>query len=259
MSFVLACSSRVLGAKLEAAVEFAIDNGFEGIELNLDFARLPVAPRALNRLKQKLENFSFKIHAPTTDVELGHKDPEIREASLRYLQHYLNLVSQIGGTHVTVHLAAKSIAETELSFDGAIQSLSSLVRYGSERGVTVCLENLKHGWTTNPELFNSILLQTGAAATIDIGHLRATPIIRDQILTPIQFLQSIKADILTTHVYELETPDGIHHPPSDLANLKDILSFLADRGCKWFVIELPDCQSTLNTLDLLKQYRKEMR
>jgi hypothetical protein len=46
MSFVLACSSRVLGAKLEAAVEFAMDNGFEGIELNLDFAGIRFRPRS---------------------------------------------------------------------------------------------------------------------------------------------------------------------------------------------------------------------
>jgi sugar phosphate isomerase/epimerase len=241
------------------AVEFAIKNGFEGIELNLDYARLPIAPQAFDRLKHELGNISYKFHAPTTDVELGHRDPVIRDASLRYLQHYLDLISRIGGKYVTVHLAAKSIVETVLSLDGAVQSLSSLVSYGLDRGVTVCLENLKHGWTSNPGLFNSILLQTGAAATIDIGHLRATPLIRDQKLTPSQFLEQVKANIVTTYVYEIETPDGIHLPPSDLVNIKDILGFLLNRGCTWFVIELPDCQSTLNTLSLLRNYRKEMK
>jgi len=256
MNFTIACSSRSFGADLSGAAAFASQEGFEGIEYNLDFARLPIAPQALARMERFMSGGPpFRFHAPCADVELGHADPEIRDSSLRYLQLYLRSISALGGREVTVHLASRSIDTTELSLSGAEDALHSLVVYGEGLGVVVCLENLKHGWTADPELFNRLLRQSGACATFDLGHARASACVKTGTLTCAQFARAIEAPIMNAHVYEIETPEGRHEAPADLTNLAGALDTLLELGCNWFVAELPTRQETQAAGELLRRYR----
>jgi len=257
MTFKIACSSRPSGSDFEAAIEFALSHGFDGIDYNLDFARLPVASGAVARLRSMMAgaNLPFKFHAPCTDVELGHVDPEVRQTSLRYLGCYVNAVAALGGTEITIHLGSKSIGSPETDLKGAIDAVAKLVRHGATKGVTVCLENLKAGWTADPETYNALLTATGAAATFDIGHANASECVRRGMITAAELVRTTKAPILSAHVYEVETPSGVHLHPQNLDNIGEVVEALVERGCEWFVVELPCYDSVPYVQQLLAEFR----
>ncbi len=71
--------------------------------------------------------------------------------------------------------------------------------------MVVCLENLKHGWTNNPETFVELVEASGSMVTFDIGHARASPFISSGDYTLQEFLESVENRIRNLHVYEIES------------------------------------------------------
>lgn len=260
MSFRIICSSRPSGGNFQEAIEFALTHGFNGIEYYLDYARLPIASGAASKLKTLINsaNLPFKFHAPCTDVELGHIDEEVRRVSLLYLQQYINAIASLGGTEITIHLGSKSIDPREMDLEGGIDAVSSLVRYGEANGVTVCLENLKVGWTADPRTYNLILTESGASATFDIGHANASELVRNGTLNAVELVNMIKAPIRTVHAYEIETPSGVHVHPENLDNIGEVIEALVERGCDWFVIELQCYDYVPSVKQLLERLRDDL-
>ena len=257
MSFKIICSSRPSGSDFQEAIKFALTHNFDGIDYYLDYARLPVASGAASKLRSLVNdaNLPFKFHAPCTDVELGHIDEEVRKTSLLYLQRYINAVASLGGTEITVHLGSKSIDPLEMDLEGGIDAVSRLVRHGETKGVTVCLENLKAGWTADPETYNLLLTETGASATFDIGHANASELVRNGTLNAVELVRMIKAPIRNVHAYEIETPSGVHVHPENLDNIGEVIEALVEQGCKWFVVELACYDNVSHVQQLLARFR----
>lgn len=257
MSFKIVCSSRPSRNDFQEAIEFALSHSFDGIDYYLDYARLPVASGAVSKLRSLVNcaNLPFKFHAPCTDVELGHMDDEVREMSLLYLQRYINAVAYLGGTEITIHVGSKSIDPSEMDLEGGIDAVSRLVRHGEKQGVTVCLENLKVGWTANPETYNLLLTETGASVTFDIGHANASELVRNGTMTAVELVSMIKAPIRSVHAYEIETPSGTHVDPENLDNIGGVIEALVEQGCKWFVVELPCYDNVPYVQQLLAEFR----
>jgi sugar phosphate isomerase/epimerase len=240
-------------------LKFALSYGFEGVDYNLDYARLPVAPDAMRKLRAVVEaaGLPLKFHAPCSDVELGHKDRWVRDYSLSYLKRYADAVAELGGSEMTVHIGSRSIPDRELSFSGAVSALGELVAFAAERHVTVCLENLKGGWASDLKTYNAILEQTGAASTFDVGHAMGSWAVRSGELSAAEFVKGISANILTVHVYEIENSEGIHVPPEDLEGIGEALEAAVERGCRWLMVELPESSRMPHALSLLRRFRAQ--
>jgi hypothetical protein len=57
--------------------------------------------------------------------------------------------------------------------------------------------------------------------------------------------------IANLHVYEVETPEGIHAEPSSLDNIRPALELALDVGAAWWVIELDNYDAILRVKSLI--------
>jgi hypothetical protein len=48
-----------------------------------------------------------------------------------------------------------------------------------------------------------LLKATGAAATVDIGHVAASPVVKDGIVSAEEFITTVSQYIQSAHVYDL--------------------------------------------------------
>lgn len=234
---------------LEAVISHAQHNGYHAIDYSLDW-RLPLfSAQNTQRLKDVLEgnHLEIRYHLPFGAVDIGHKDRETAAASLRLLKRSLEIAKDFGGNFATVHIGLGSPMEN-LDWKRTINNLGRLVEHGERLGITVCLENLKNGWTSEPELFIELIEQSGAWVTFDIGHAFSSPQCRNGTSCT-DFIRLVAPRIVNAHIYEAEDPG--HLPPRDLQIIGPALTELLTTKCDWWVIELGKKEWVENTRGLI--------
>ena len=92
--------------------------------------------------------------------------------------------------------------------------------------MTICLENLKQGWTSEPEILAELAEYSGAAITFDVGHARGSAPLREGRVTLEEYIRPFANRIKNMHVYELENLEGRHVEPTDLDGIGPNLPFL---------------------------------
>lgn len=251
----LIATSRGSGSDYRSAIEFAVSNGFDGIDWNLDYYRISAASGARRSFIESAINSGLpsRFHAPCQDVEIGHVNPGIALASVAYLKMYIDFIKVIPDTHFNLHIGSRNIPEPELSWDTAVRNLKELVDHGGERGVTVCLENLKHGWTRHPEKLAELANTSGAMVTLDIGHARATLRADQRVISLEEYVRPYEDRIRNLHLYEIETSDGRHVEPENLDAIKGILQWALAKKIDWWVIELSNPDAMVRTKELIKK------
>ena len=223
---------------------------FDGVEWSLDGWRLMVARTRRRELLDRLRTASplCSLHAPYTDLELGHRDPDHAAAALRILQDYVDAASDLAAHHVNVHVGTFAPDPTELSHETIVRNLSALLEYGARRRVPVTVENLRGGPTSDPDAFAAILRATGAPVTFDLGHAAGCPWVQDGRGSVVDFLRSLPTTVLASHVYLVEKDDA-HFAPQTVEEIAPVLAALEASGCSYWVLEL-------HALDRLEQTRR---
>ncbi len=242
-------SNRV-GLTGPALVRYALGNGYRGVDWHLyspapDTSLTGDDRTALVGLREAGLEVRFHL---SPDVDVAHGDPAVAGRALARLQHGLDIAAAFGGRYATVHLASNGHSPAELSWAHAVGHLSALVEHGRERGVTVCLENLRTGWTSDPARFVELVERSGAMVTFDVGHANSdTPAGADAA-----FLARVAGRVVNAHVYEHER-DGIGHTaPRDLHVINPLLERLLYTACDWWLIELEDRAAVERTRTLLQ-------
>lgn len=217
--------------------------------------------KALNDLEIITKsNLDIRYHCPFfSSVELAHGNQDKAERSLNILKQCIDIVHNFGGKFITVHIGLGWGTMEQLSFHRAIANLSDLVEYGAKRDVTVNLENLPNGWTSDPKTFMKLIEKTGASATIDLGHINASPWITENAGSNVDFLKIMAPHIVEAHVYEIERIDKktslpYHVAPQNLTVLRPLLQELRKTECYWWLIELNDKLELENTRKLLQSF-----
>jgi sugar phosphate isomerase/epimerase len=249
-------SSSALQAPPEAVLAHALQHGYAGVEWYLDQRRLPIAPDARGRLFKtiRLAGLGLRFHAPAADVELGHQDPAIADASLRYLTMYIGFLADVAPTTLTVHVGSRSIPMDLLSWETTLAHLRQVATIGREHGVTVCLENLKRGWTSDPTRLLAMAEAANSSITLDLGHANASPFVRDGG-TLEAFAGIVMARVANVHVYALETPEGRHEPLETLNGHGRALDRLLTHERRTWVLELSNTEDLATTRRTLEPYR----
>ena len=120
-------------------------------------------------------------------------------------------------------------------------------------GITICLENLRSGPTSNPETVAEWARESGAMITLDIGHAVSCQRVKEGTLTPLDFVETLADRLHEVHMYERE--ENRHYPPQDMSVLGPIVDRLLDTQCRWWTIELARYDEALATRRLLLGYR----
>jgi sugar phosphate isomerase/epimerase len=192
-------------------------HGFTGLEIDLNGGNL---------FSNFHPDINLRFHCRQYDLSLGEK------SIFNYYQKNIEKIAEVGGSYFTLHYGFET---NELSKEG-INLLKNLVEMGKKFGVTVAVENLKKGVTSKPQKLLSLLEETGASLTIDLGHLKSSPLGQNK-----EVAQKILANFLhyagEAHIYERE--ESGHVPPKNIYELYSFLEILLNSPCNFWVIELP--------------------
>ena len=236
---------------------FALDNDFSGVDWSFNMEELPSSPLEETRWVEHLSALNpleVRYHCPFMKVDLGHEDSTKVFSALNLFQRVIRLVSKTNGRFLTLHVGLGHNTTHILSWERTITNLRSIVQYGADRGVKVCLENLAWGWTSKPNLFEKLIRRTGAGVTFDIGHAQACESVSNQYFSPEDFVSPHPDRVHNAHIYHTEISGLGHVPPDGIEDIKERLDTLRQTGCLWWVIEIRDAQQLLRTKQILDGY-----
>ncbi len=176
-------------------------------------------------------------HAPIVDIG----NPK-NTSALNILKSIINKMDSY--SYLTIHLHN----DNEPDFDVLLNNISELNDYAKRKKITLCIENLRKGFSSNPNNIIEIADSTNCYITFDIGHTKY----QDRL----NFVDLFSDRIYNVHVYEVEL-DGIGHvAPKNINVLRPVLDKLLDYKCDFWLIELMNYDEIINTKNMLKEYLK---
>lgn len=236
--------------------DFAREHGFDGIDWSFEIETLPSTPSEESgwiRDMALLDPFEVRYHCPFHRIDIGHNDPEKAKFALSIFSKIIRLIARRGGGYLSIHVGLGRNSTVPLSWDTTIENLKTLVQYGLERKVRVCLENLAWGWTSKPNLFEKLIRRSGAWVTIDIGHAVVCESVSSQQYHVADFIRPHAERLIEAHLYDRETEEG-HIPPERLSDIEDRLDLLLKTDCNWWVIEIREVVGLLRTKKIIDEY-----
>lgn len=213
-------------------------------------------PDALDKLSSHVAPFlsagvPIRYHAFFPHHPLGHVQPEIAVRAFEVHMAAVEAIHQQGGKVITIHIGLDR--DQPLDPDRVVKDLARLVKAASERGITLCLENLRTGLTSHPETVSAWARASGAMITLDVGHALSCPRVTVGEMTPFDFVDAFQDRIYEAHIYGYEKGHQ-HNPPQDLTELGPILDRLLETRCGWWTIELDSYDDILSTRNLLLEH-----
>ncbi len=231
-------------------LDWIVENGFA-----LEYAPDP----------EKLESFSTRIdpylqkgvpvryHAFLRGYEIGHSDQALAERGLYMHKKMMDHILGKGEPVMTIHIGLNQ--KDPIDNNTAIKNLKNLVDYGKALDMTVCLENLRTGPTSDPATVWEWAEKAGSQITLDIGHAVSSDRVKHGLVTPYDFINTFADRLHEIHLYGKETDR--HHPPKELSEIKGILDIAVETKCDWWTIELDDYDEVLFTRQLVSGYLKK--
>ncbi|MBI4573685.1 MAG: sugar phosphate isomerase/epimerase [candidate division NC10 bacterium] len=243
------------GKDCEAIREYVATHQYDGVEWGLDSWRVMVArgrrQQMLDRLRRAASLCS--LHAPYTDLEIGHRDAEYADAAVRVLQGYIDAAADMGAHHLNLHVGSFAPEPEELSWETLVRNLATLMNYAARRRTAVTVENLRHGPTSDPDTLAALLRHTGAPVTFDLGHAHGSAWVQGGRGSVADFLKSIPTPILAGHLYFTERDDS-HFAPTAVDDIAAALDGLWEAGCDFWVLELHTRETLEQTRRIVDQY-----
>jgi sugar phosphate isomerase/epimerase len=217
-------------------------------------------PEALALFPQRIDPFlqaglPLRYHGFFPGYEFAHTDPEVAKRGLDVHLAALEVMPGRGEPVITVHIGLHR--QDPLDAGRAVDHLARLVKRGRQLGLTVCIENLRQGPTSDPETVVEWAAASGAMITLDVGHAVSSRRVREGELDPLDFVEAFAPRLAEVHIYEQETDR--HYPPRDMGLLGPIVDRLIKTPCRWWTIELDDYAEALATRALLLDYLESKR
>ena len=196
-----------------------------------------------------------RYHAFFPEHEFGHRDVDIAEASLRLQMALLEAMQGLGEQVVTVHIGL--LPATPLDLGRAQANLARLAERSRELGITLCLENLRRGPTSDPKTVHTWAQQADTMITLDVGHAISCQAVRRGERSVKDYIATFSERLFEVHMYERE--EDRHYPPKDMTILGPVIERLFQTRCSWWTLELPALYEALATRALLLAYMEGKR
>jgi sugar phosphate isomerase/epimerase len=251
----LLLSHLAIGKDPETLRAYVAAHRYDGVEWGLDGQRMAVAQ---GRRKWILDGFRSvgplcSLHAPYTDLEIGHRDAEYAAASLRILREYVDAAADLGAHHLNLHVGSHALEPEERSWENLVRNLTALMDHACRRGTVVTVENLRRGLASDPETFVALLRATGVPVTFDLGHAQGSAWVQEGRGSVVDLLRSIPTRILAGHLYLTEVGDS-HVAPAQVGDIAEALDALMAAGCDWWVLELHTRETLEQTRRVVDEY-----
>lgn len=195
----------------------------------------------------------IRHHGFFPGFEFGDSDATRAEQAMAVHYEALDLMAGLGEPVVTCH--AGLTKGVELDTNRVVENLTKIVQYGKKRGVTVSLENLRKGLTSNPDVLLDIAEKSGAKITLDIGHAVTCERVESGEFSVPEIVNMFNSKLIEVHYYERETDQ--HYAPDNMKVLGPIVDALLQTNCKWWTVELEEYPDVLRTRELLFAHFKK--
>jgi len=240
----------------DALLQFARENGFDGIDWSFFLDDLPETGADEKRLAKNIRALApleVRYHCPFLRLDIGHEDAEKRFRAMDIFNRIITTVARVEGKCLSLHVGLGRDSTRMLSWAATVDNLGRLVRFARSHGIRLCLENLAWGWTSKPNLFEKLVRLTGAGVTVDIGHAHACETIRTQQFEFEDFVRPHPGIVHNAHVYHTEIEGVGHMPPRDPGDILARLAVLYDAGCRWWVIEIRETGPLMTTRAIIEK------
>lgn len=209
-------------------------------------------PQNLDKLAGHVDPFIRKgvlvrYHGFFPGCELGHADPSLAGQALDLHKRALDALEGHGEPVITVHVGLD--VQVEVEPRRVVDNLGRLVDYGLQRGITVCLENLRRGPSSRPDTLVAWASQSGARITFDAGHAVSSQSVLSGEYSALEFLDLAADRVYEAHLYGRE--EDRHYPIRKLEDVQPIADRLRMTQCRWWTIELDDYGEALQTREIL--------
>jgi sugar phosphate isomerase/epimerase len=191
-----------------------------------------------------------RFHAFFPEYEFAHQDRRTADKALGIHRTALETIQGHGQPLITVHIGLDPAVP--IDGDRAVTNLTELVEHGRQLGITVCLENLRRGPTSDPTTVLDWTTASGAMVTLDVGHAISCDLVQSGARQATEFPRLLAGRLRHVHFYERETDR--HYPPGDMALLGPMVDSLLETPADWWTIELEDPAEILQTRRLLLTY-----
>ncbi len=218
----------------------------------VEFSPDPERPDLLPQMVQPFlqADLSVRFHTRYFQYELGHADKHRARTALDVHMQTLSAMTGLGEPVVTVHTGLDPTQP--VSFSRIAGNLSRLVEYARELNITVCLENLRRGHSSDPRNVMAWAEASGAMITLDIGHALGSDCVLSGRHRAEEFVDLFSPRLFEAHVYAREDAYG-HHPITDMAPVEAIIKKLLQTQCTWWTVELQDPDEALSTRSLIEE------
>ncbi len=133
----------LLKAKPDEAVKFAIDGGFELVEIALENWVDSLSRAQMKSLYQRCQEHGVVLaaHAPSRDLQLGSLNEGIRKESMRQIQKAIDLSCGFA-RYLTVHTGYLPRFREIGMLERIVEALRVLLKKAHDCGITLCIENV---------------------------------------------------------------------------------------------------------------------
>lgn len=241
---VLAVSAKWYGFPHQ--FDWIASQGF-AFEYTPDIVRLSSIEEHLKPYLEK--GVRVRHHGFFPGFEFGDTDKERSEIAMQLHYRALDNMQGFGDQVITFHVGLTQDATVD--FERVKENLGRLVSYASSKGITINLENLKNGISSNPETIREWADASGSMITLDIGHAVSSGWrIKNGVSVP-DIIDLFEDRLNEVHLYEQETDR--HLAPKNMDILEPIINRLVKTNCPWWTIELEDHKEILHTHHLVSE------
>ena len=206
----------------------------------------------LHDLRENIQPFlergiAVRHHAFFPGLELADEDDERSAKSVDLHMQMIDMASGYGEQVMTVHIVVDT--KVKLNAQKAVDNLGALADYARTRGITLSLENLRRGMTSDPHLVLDWATTAGTLITLDLGHALCSEYTKNGGPDIFQVIIMFAPRLAEVHFYERETDQ--HYPPENMTLLGPIVDALTQTRCDWWTIELESVADMEQTCRLL--------
>ncbi len=247
-----------LTGSYEKASKMAAENGMKAIEHSFTEKSMPLLKEETEKIKAILGPESeVRYHAVFSQDDIGAADVKKARQSMKNLMLAVRAVSDAGGWFMTVH-AGMGKGDADKIRENTVNHLKELVEFGNEHGVSVCVENLKVGATSDAQKLFRIVEHADIGLTFDVGHAAGSGGIDNNLDGLIETFNVIGPFIVNAHIYGKEDKNG-HEAPESMDSLKVVLDQLIKTECDWWTIELGNPKDLNNMYEYIRGYLDSLR
>lgn len=239
-----------ISAKSESYPErfqWILENRF-ALEYTPDPERLELIPKHVVPFLKA--GIPVRFHFAFKDYEIGRSNREAADSAVSAHISAIEAIHGLGEQVATIHISLDR--NTPLDYCRVVDNLGTLAVRAKNLGITLCLENLRDGPTSDPEQLVSWACAADVMITLDIGHAASCALVQRGELSLLDFVEITADRLVEAHVYSSESDR--HYPIQNIEQIQPAIDRLLTTECKWWTIELDDYEEALSTRSLLLDY-----